>query len=486
MNHISSAAVAAAVYLVVAATAVAQSEVDRKIEELQRQYRSEMDAMQAGYESRIAALEGEVIELRGQVDDTIDSPLTQSINTLVEGLNRRGIADMSQTTLFDNTFNPAVTVLGDFVLTASNQDDSVETQNQFILRDVEVGIYGRVDPHLAYFVFVHFDEEEIELEEAYGLVDDWLPDTFWLKFGRYNLDFGKLVPIHDHDLPFVDKPGVIQDYLGGSLRGTGVELHHWLPIGDFHLFRWTVGIVNQLDGDTHAVTGPLAGEDHDHDEEGAEPFGERSFDDFAFHARISALFEIGQESTLQIGASGAWAPEARSFVEVEAPGAVPFGVEPDDHEVVAVDLERAIVGVDVTYKWLDPATGEGLTIGAEGFMSYSRFLPEDDEDHDHAVGIGAAGPGTEENTAFGFYAYTEYFFNPRWSLGVSGEWFERAQEAGETWWDVGSFLTWRVDEFNRIRLEARYFEDSVIQEEYFVVMAQWTVILGSHGHGIDW
>lgn len=483
MHHIHGAALV--VTLLAAPALRAQDDVDRKIATLREQYQADIEALRQGYENRIEGLETEVSELRQQVDAAADavSPLTTSIDGLVADLDRSGIADMSQTTLFDNTFNPAVSVVGDFVLSASNRHDSFDSLNRFALRDAELGIVGRVDPLMAYYLVVHFDEEEVELEEAYGLVDDWLPDTFTLKWGRYNMDFGKLSPLHEHDLPFVDKPGVIQEYLGGALRGTGIELHHWLPVGDAHLFRWSVGVVNQLDGDTHAITGPLA-DAHHHGDEGPEPFGERSFDDFAFNTRLTALLEVGSESTLQIGVSGAWAPEIKTFVEVDA-AALPFAgtAEP---EVRSVDLERAVAGADLTFRWLDPVLGEGLTVAAEGFLSYSRFLREDEDDHGEFLGTTAAVPAADARTSVGFHAWSEYSFDPYWSVGVSGEWFERAEDSSETWWDAGAFVTWHVDHFNRLRLEARYIDDSALREEYFVVMAQWTVILGSHGHGIDW
>jgi hypothetical protein len=220
-----------------------------------------------------------------------------------------------------------------------------------------------------------------------------------------------------------------------------------------------------LDGDAHVVVGPLAGDEHGHgDEEEVEPFGRRSFDDFAFNARVTALFELGLESTLQIGTSVAWAPQARSFI-----------AGPGKDESSALDLDRLVAGLDVTFKWLDETTGEGLTLGGEGLFTRARYAFEDEKEE-----------GRFRESAFGFYVYGEYFFDRHWSLGASFDWFQRAEDADETWWDTGAWITWRVNEFNRLRLEGRYVEDDVLRDEYWVIMAQWTVILGSHGHGVDW
>ena len=109
-------------------------------------------------------------------------------------------------TIFDNTYNPSIFVVGDFALVATDQEDSFEFSNQFRLRAVEIGIVGRVDSVASYNVIIHVDDEEIELEEAYAFTEEWLPFGMQLKGGRYNIDFGKLSRVHDHGLPFADKP----------------------------------------------------------------------------------------------------------------------------------------------------------------------------------------------------------------------------------------------------------------------------------------
>ena len=448
---------------------LAQSEtqrLDAKIEALRRDYEGRISELQGGYERRIRSLEGEVGALRGELGEVGDieaeRALERAVNSLVVQEERRGLAEFSQTTLFENNFNPAFSVVGDFILSGSDRDDSFEDLNQFHLRAVELGVYGRVDPNVAYYFVVHFDEEEIELEEAYAWWDDGLPSTFTLRGGRYNVDFGKLSAVHDHDLPFVDKPAVLQDYLGGALRGTGLELHHWFPVGDSHLIRWSVGIVNEFSGDTHPIVGPAAGDHHHEDEEGPEPFGEREFESFGFNGRLTGLFELGSETTLQAGASVAYSPEARRFF---FDGMMNVG---------EAELEQTIVGFDLTFVWKDEETGKGLTVGGEFLASFQDFLDED------------SGALSDED-ALGFYVYGEFFINSRWSVGASVNWLERAEDPSAEWFDVGGWVSWRANEFNRLRLELRYFDDELGEDEtFFVAMLQWTVIIGSHGHGVDW
>ena len=85
----------------------------------------------------------------------------------------------------------------------------------------------------------------------------------------------------------ISKPGVLQEFLGGALRGTGAELHDWLTLGDSALFRWSFGVINSPDGDGHPVVGPGVFEDHHHEDEGGFG-GNRDFGDFAYTARMTA------------------------------------------------------------------------------------------------------------------------------------------------------------------------------------------------------
>lgn len=363
--------------------------------------------------------------------------------------------DHEHGSFFDNALNPSVRLVGDFVVSATDRDDNFESHNQFSLRDAELGLVGRIDPAVSYHFYAHFSEEDISLEEAYLLADDLLPNSFELKAGRYNIDFGRLSPVHDHHLPFVDKPQVLQEYLGGALRGTGLQLGHEFDAGESTQVRWSVGVANSLDGDSHAIFGPAAG--HEHGDEGAEPFGDRDLENFGFHGRVAARFGAGAHGKLQVGASVAWAPESRSFFE-------------SGSSTIAADLESLIAGVDVTYRAVDPETGSGFVVGGE-------FLLADTESSDDGITI-------NQNESAGFYGYVERHCCPDWSFGASGGLYEHAEDDTEESWDAGAFLTRRINHANRLRLEVRHFDDPM--EESVGVMLQWTVILGAHDHGDGW
>ncbi|MCB9833093.1 MAG: hypothetical protein H6807_11530 [Planctomycetes bacterium] len=443
------------------------TEVERRIAELEARQNQQIAELKENYEARIAGLETEIRGLKGQVVD-LGSDLRQDLERELQELANSGPAGdaLGQTTIFSNVRNPALGVVGEFIWSGSSLDDDFSLYERFALRGVEITIAGEVDDALEYYVALHIDEDEgLELEEAFALARNLLPDTFSLKFGRFNVDHGKTSPLHEHELPIVDKPGVIQDYLGGSLRGTGVELHHWLPLGD-DLLRWSLGVFNTADSDAHVIGGPLAGEHHHHEDEDLLP-GERGLENFAFNARITAIFELTPDSTLQVGGSLLWAPEQRGVLEHDHEDE-----DEDDEEPIIRDLEKLTLSFDLTYRNIDPSDGSG-------FEALAEFLFNSQETGDPETGE------VDRHHAFGFHVVGEYHLDQWLSLGAAFDWYERALEPGESW-DVGAFVTWKWNEFNRLRLEGRWYEDTTFGEDYVLVLVQWTTTIGNHGHPLPW
>ncbi len=443
------------------ASGQSDQQIQRKLDAMKNTYESALRELRADYESRLAALEGQIEELRSRVDD---SPAADAgaLEQAIQGVDREGLSSFGQTTVFDNRFNPAFGIIGDFVFAVSDKNDGHDQYNRFFLRGAELTIAGEVDPFIAYYATIHMDEDELELEEAYGDAHDLLPGNMSLKFGRMNVDFGKQSPMHEHQLPYVDKPGVLQEYLGGALRGTGVELHNWFPVGDEHLMRYSVGVFTRPDADAHVIAGPIAGrEPFSH----GPVFGERGPEDLAYTFRLTGLFETSETATLQVGLTGLWAPELTTPLQDLIGPLAPPGA--------TVDVEKAVLGFDLEYLDVSPEDGAGWQAGSEFLLSLASF-PND------------AGTSLERETAWGFYSYGEYHLDKYWSVGASVDWFQHAQDSGEDWFDAGAFVTWKMDEFNRLHLEVRWFDDDLLAEDWFVLMIQWTTIIGSHGHGIRW
>ncbi|HCW44161.1 MAG: hypothetical protein H8E43_02155 [Planctomycetia bacterium] len=392
-----------------------------------------------------------------------------------EGSSRIGLGDYGQTSILDNRFNPALSFIGDFVATWSDDEGIEAGADGFKLRGAEIGLFGAVDDAYEFHGILFFDEEEVELEEAYVLATDWLTPTTHIKAGRFNMDFGKLSPIHDGELPTLDKPSVLQEYIGGTLRGTGAEVHWWSPIGDASLLRGSLGIFQSAESDSHVILGPGGGhhghgEEEDEDEEG--PLRETG--DFAINARLSSLFDISDTATVQLGGSLLTAPERV------------FGVDEDDIQ----NVDKSVMGLDITLVSTNESNGSGYRFQAEALIN-DQDSGELDEGDPAVEGDEIFNITNQEAT--GFYFMAERTVDSNNTIGLSYNQYEHAEDSDEESSDFGVYYTKKLNEFNRLRFEIRSFKDLALEEDgveelvdFTAVSVQWTVQLGSHGHGLEW
>ena len=385
--------------------------------------------------------------------------------------SRIGLGDYGQTTVLDNRFNPAISFIGDMVATWSDDEGIEAGADGFKLRGAEIGLFGAVDNAYEFHGIIFFDDEDGELEEAYVLATDWLTPTSHIKAGRFNMDFGKLSPIHDGELPMMDKPSVLQEYIGGTLKGTGAELHWWSPLGDTSLLRGSIGVFQSADSDAHVILGPGGGHHQHEDEEEEEEGPLREAGDFAINARLSTLFDVTDSATLQLGGSLMTAPERV------------FGVDEDDIQ----DVNKSVMGLDLTYVDMDESNGSGFRFQAEALMNDQDEGELDDTDPLNPVF------NVTNTEASGFYVMAERVMDSRNTIGFSFNQYEHAEDSAEESSDFGVFYTKKLNEFNRLRFEVRSFKDLVLEEDgveelvdFTAVSLQWTVQLGSHGHGLEW
>ncbi len=440
-----------------------EDDLDARLERISKDYQARIAEIRSAYEARITGLESEIRDLRddvGRLAEEAHHELESGIDALVHEGHDHDHHGHDHAAGRGGARAPAIGVVGDFVFAGSTGDGGFDSYDRWILRGVEIDFAGEVDQGLEYYVAVFFTEEEVELEEAYGVASDLLPLDLRLKFGRFNVDHGRTSPLHEHELPFVDKPGVIQEFLGGTLRGTGVELHRVTEIGRGAQLRWSLGFLNSPDGDAHAIAGPLALEDHHGDDHEDLP-GRRDLGNFAYTARLATRIELGGDDLIEIGGSLLWAPERRTLFE-DLGGTTDF----------VRDLEKLVVSLDLTYQAIDAGDGSGFVLQGE-------FLFDRRESGDPADG------GVLTDDSFGFHVWGEYHLDRELSLGVAFDWFEVPVEGGSSW-DIGAWVTWNMSANNRLRLEARWYDDHVVGDDFLVVMLQWTTLLGSHTHQSTW
>ena len=123
------------------------------------------------------------------------------------------------------------------------------------------------------------------IEEA-ALQTTSLPWNLELKAGRFFGEFGRLSYIHDHELPFVNRPLALDQYVGGESRTDGAQLNWLLPVP--HYVSLTVGAGNGFGGDS-----PLN-----------NPGTYRALSGFNYFGRLSSYFNLTPDWNVETGMSG--------------------------------------------------------------------------------------------------------------------------------------------------------------------------------------
>src|SRR2546427_1014396 len=103
-------------------------------------------------------------------------------------------------------------------------------ENRFFPREVELSLFGQIDPYASAVVRIEAGEEArgadtgVHLAEAHVTMLT-LPFGTQARFGQMRNRFGYSNEVHEHDLPWVDRTNVMRNFLGGEgLQEKGLEL----------------------------------------------------------------------------------------------------------------------------------------------------------------------------------------------------------------------------------------------------------------------
>src|SRR5437762_2646148 len=257
-------------------------------------------------------------------------------------------------------------VTGDFVgnLTQSNVEKAGGgtfggQENRFFPREVELSLFGQIDPYAYAEVRIEAGEDArgpdtgVSLAEA-SVTMLTLPFGTQAKFGQMRNRFGYSNVIHEHDLPWIDRPNVLRRFLGDEgLKEKGLELTI-VPDLPFYL----EGLAGVFTGDNETA------------------FGRGTLRVPMFIGRLRTFLELGDASAFQLGmsvASGETSEKRRN----------------------------TLLGWEGRYKyrpegWLHPL----VTATGEAIYSLRRVDVEVDTDGDDAIDL----IKKRENDRFGWYA----------------------------------------------------------------------------------
>jgi len=133
-------------------------------------------------------------------------------------------------------FNPDIAVIGDFLGAAGSnavQPDPFGPgthPNALQLHESEAAFQAVVDPYARADFFISFGEQGVNVEEGFITLTS-LPGGLLTKVGKMRAAFGKVNSLHNHVLPWADRPLVISNLVGGEdgINDAGISVARLIP-----------------------------------------------------------------------------------------------------------------------------------------------------------------------------------------------------------------------------------------------------------------
>jgi len=336
---------------------------------------------------------------------------------------------------FASQFNPAIGLVIDTV--GSYEENG---GGNFEFRSAEIGMSANIDPFARGYAIFNGGTNGVEVEEA-AIVTTSLPYNLTVKGGRFFADFGRLSKFHDHDLPFVNRPEVLDTFVGGESQADGAEVSWLSPLSQY--LTLTLGAYNKMGADNTQTDNNTP----------------RNLSQFTYLGRPATFFSLNDSNSVDLGTSIAYTPKINDFTNTD-------GMEAGNSKA------RYLTGLDITYRYtpLSQAQYRGLIWGTEVLYNSEDWNVAD-----------STSPVFRREGAFGLYSYLEARLTRRYYPGFM---FDYQQALDRQQGDLASyspyFTIW-FSEFQRFRLQYTYLTQPGNHESQF--FAQWTAVLGSHVHG---
>jgi hypothetical protein len=335
---------------------------------------------------------------------------------------------------FPSQFNPAIGFVIDTVGSYTRQN-----QANFEFRSGELGISASIDPFARGYAIINGTNDGVEVEEA-AIVTTSLPYNLTVKGGRFFADFGRLSKFHDHDLPFVNRPTPLDDYVGGESQADGVETSWLVPLTSQYV-NLTGGWYNEMGADNDRVSNNKP----------------REFSQFTYMGRANTYFNLADAHGVDLGVSDAYTPKV----------------------VVDQSQSRNLLDVDLTYRYapLSEAAYRGMIWGSEFLLNSENRQQNADETEANPD----VAPVFSRVNAFGMYSYLEARLTRRFYPGFMFEYTQDINGVEGAAEGYSPYLTIWASEFQRFRLQYTHLSQPGGDDDQFFV--QWTAVMGSHVHG---
>src|ERR1700736_5876255 len=127
-----------------------------------------------------------------------------------------------------NALNPDISMIGDSIGSAGH--NPVNPTPSLQMHESELGVQAIIDPYARGDFFLSFGEQGVNLEEGYITLTA-LPAGLVAKVGKFRGAFGKVNTLHNHVLPWIDRPLVSNNLVAGEdgIDDAGVSVERILP-----------------------------------------------------------------------------------------------------------------------------------------------------------------------------------------------------------------------------------------------------------------
>jgi hypothetical protein len=314
--------------------------------------------------------------------------------------------------------NPDISVIGDFIGTAGH--NPVQLSPALQMHETEIGLQAILDPYARGDFFLSFGKEGAELEEGY-ITYTALPAGFVAKAGKMRSAFGKVNTLHNHALPWVDRPLATNNLVGGEdgINDAGFSIQRILPAPK-GIFLEATGQIFRGDS--------------------ADIFMASSKSDLSQVAHLRGYKDITESTNLDLGVSYA-----------------------RGHNDLGSGFLTQLYGIDATLRWkpLRRSIYHSFVFRSEFIWSQRQQVPT-------------------EQCAFGFYSSIDYQLGRRWFLGGRYDRSDRSRFADLTDKGGSLVLTYGPTEFSLVRGQYRFtrYANGIDTHE---LLMQVQFSLGAHG-----
>ena len=399
-----------------------------------QQIQQQIDQLRREFNDRVAALEAQLAALQGQPPPAApaQAPGAPAPTTVEVPPGAAGAGGPSgqlpvygAATAGAKIFNPDMAVIGDFLGAAGR--NTTEPQPALEMHESEASFQAIVDPYARADFFISFGEEGVELEEGYLTLTS-LPGGFLTKVGKMRAAFGKVNALHNHVLPWTDRPMVTRYLVGGEdgIDDAGFSVARLIPAGS--LFLEATGEVYRGDS-------------------GESLFRSSKRGDLSYVGHLRGYQDITESTNIDLGASFSY-------------GHNPAGIIED------VDLGRfttRLFGVDATLRWKPLSRA-----------IYHSFVGRSEVVWSRREQFGG------RQDAMGYYVAGDYQFARRWFVGGRYDHSGRAEDAAIVDKGGSALLTYWPSEFSQVRGQYRrtnYADGRAANELLF----QFQFSIGAHG-----